>query len=76
MWPTHFFVLRALQVRPTAFAADTAAATAAGAGASGSGADVEAVPPELLGELASVRAAVWEGQDVKSSGRPELGAAK
>ncbi len=69
-------LLRALQVRPTAFAADTAAATAAGAGAGGSGAEVEAVPPELLGELAGVRAAVWEGQDVKSSGRPELGAAK
>ncbi|KXZ54847.1 hypothetical protein GPECTOR_4g919 [Gonium pectorale] len=65
---------RVVTVRPTAFPVDPAASGAGGGG--GGGAPVELLPAELLRQLEGIAAAVWEGQDVRSSGRPELGSAK
>ncbi|EFJ48472.1 hypothetical protein VOLCADRAFT_120852 [Volvox carteri f. nagariensis] len=67
--------VRVVSVRPTAFAAGAAAA-ASSPPAGASPAPVEPVAPELLHELGDVVSARWEGQDVRSSGRPELGSAK
>ncbi|GLC75018.1 hypothetical protein PLESTF_001584200 [Pleodorina starrii] len=73
--------VRVVTVRPTAFAAGAASASAAASSSSASlpsaaAAPVEPVAPELLQQLAGVVSARWEGQDVRSSGRPELGSAK
>ncbi|GLI67380.1 hypothetical protein VaNZ11_011561 [Volvox africanus] len=62
--------VRVVTVRPTAFAASDAGNT------SGSKAAIEPLDSELLKQLADVVSARWEGQDVRSSGRPELGSAK
>ncbi|KAG2494444.1 hypothetical protein HYH03_007496 [Edaphochlamys debaryana] len=60
--------IRVVTVRPTAFPAAEGSAAAA--------APAEALAPELVQGAAGVRAAVWEGADVKASARPELGSAK
>ncbi|GFR52499.1 hypothetical protein Agub_g15073 [Astrephomene gubernaculifera] len=67
--------VRVITVRPTAFPASSASSSSS-ASSTSSPAPIEPLPAALLAPLGSLVAARWEGQELRSSGRPELGAAK